>query len=120
MVLYDKLSRDFWKRFDFSPGEVTFTSECLDEDMLEVEYPDKLLLDVGFYCSAGFIHCEFGIMIIWDNDWGTPVADYRCTTEEDFEKLMHMALEQIKKDLEQKRFSACSEPFWDTIRVSYP
>lgn len=112
MEQFEKLSPDFWDKFDFSPGEIEYIETCADEDMLMVEYPEKLILDVGFYQGV------FGIEIIWDNNWQAPVAEYLCRTEQDLEKLMNMALEQVKTEMEQKRFSYYG-PLWDTIKVSY-
>ncbi|MGN0587367.1 MAG: hypothetical protein ACI4JF_08785 [Oscillospiraceae bacterium] len=111
MEQFEELSTGFRDKFDFSPGEIEYIVTFADEDMLMVEYPEKLTLDVGFYQGI------LGIKIIWDNNWQTPVAEYLCRTEHDLEKLMNMALEQIKTEMEQKRFSYYG-PLWETMKIS--
>ena len=44
----------------------------LKEDMLQVEYPKTLLLDVGWYPSFD-INGSFQIRAIKDNNWDTPL-----------------------------------------------
>lgn len=44
----DNISGDFWEKFRFF-GNVKYSETWLDEDMLMVEYPEKLTLDAGFY-----------------------------------------------------------------------
>ena len=45
----DYLADNFWNKFDFSNGKIEYMETYLDEDMLQVEYPNKLLLDAGYY-----------------------------------------------------------------------
>ncbi|MBQ5318539.1 MAG: hypothetical protein J6K17_05555 [Oscillospiraceae bacterium] len=108
----DYLADNFWNKFNFSNGKIEYMETYLDEDMLQVEYPNKLLLDAGYYSGI------FGIEIIWDCNWQTPVAKYICKTQDDFEKLMHIAINQIGKEIEQNRFSYYG-PLWETIEISY-
>jgi len=105
----DSLSDDFWEKFSFS-GNVLYKETWLDEDMLMVEYPEKLILDAGFYSGT------FRINIIWDCNWQSPVAEYTCKTVENFEKLIYLAIEQVEKEVEQKRFSYYGK-LWETIRI---
>ncbi|MCP1517353.1 hypothetical protein J2Y74_001663 [Pseudomonas migulae] len=46
--------------------------ESLKEDLLQVEYPTTLLLDVGWYPSFDITGC-FQIRVIKDFDWSTPL-----------------------------------------------
>lgn len=108
---YDNLSDDFWEKFSFS-GNILYNETWLDEDMLMVEYPEKLTLDAGFYNGI------FGIYIIWDNNWQSPVAKYTCKTVENFEKLIYLAIEQVENEIRQKRFSYYGK-LWETIRINY-
>ena len=108
---YNNLSGDFWKKFSFS-GNILYKETWLDEDMLMVEYPEKLTLDAGFYNGT------FIIYIIWDNNWQSPVAQYTCKTVENFEKLICLAIEQVEKEIKLKRFSYYGK-LWETIRIKY-
>ena len=106
----DSLNKDFWKKFSFS-GNVTYSETKLDEDMLQVEYSGKLILDAGFY------HGTFSVYIIWDNNWQSPVAVYSCKTVENFEKIINLAIEQVEKEIIQKRFSYYGK-LWETIEIN--
>lgn len=106
------LEADFWNKFDFSAGEVKYNETYYDEYMLLVEYDNKLLLDAGYYYGV------FRIQIIWDCNWQSPVAVYFCRTKNDFEKLIYAAINQINKEIEQKRLSYYG-PLWETIEISY-
>ena len=84
------LEDDFWNKFDFSGGNVTYTGTYYDEDMLQAEY-GNLLLDAGYYYGV------FRVKIIRNRDWQSPAAEYSCQTKDDFEKLIQTALNQIKE-----------------------
>lgn len=105
------LDTGFWEKFDFTNGEIQYMETDLDEEMLMVDYPHDLTL------NAGFVSDIFYIRIFWDCNWHSPVAEYLCRTEVDFEKLMHIALEQVKKEIILDRFSYYE--LWETIRISY-
>lgn len=106
----ESLNNDFWEKFTFS-GKVTYSETWLDEDMLQVEYPAKFMLDAGFY------HGTFVVYIIWDNNWQSPVAVYSCRKAENFEKIIRLAIEQTEKEVVQKRFSYYGE-LWETIEIN--
>lgn len=106
----DSLNEDFWKKFSFS-GNIRYSETYLDEDMLMVEYPAKLILDAGFY------HGTFRVFIIWDNNWQSPVAVYSCRKTENFEKIVRLAIQQIEKEIIQTRFSYYGK-LWETIRIN--
>lgn len=60
---------------DLSSLENTNTScqiEALKEDLLQVEYPEVYLIDVGWYPSFD-INGYFQIRAIKDYDWGAPL-----------------------------------------------
>ena len=38
-----------WSKVDFGTGTVTFLDDTRKEDMLQVEYPNSFLLDMGWY-----------------------------------------------------------------------
>ncbi|MCM1314124.1 MAG: hypothetical protein NC040_05995 [Muribaculaceae bacterium] len=106
----NSLNKDFWEKFSFS-GNVKYSETYLDEDMLQVEYPEKLILDAGFYYDGTFV-----VYIIWDNNWQSPVAVYSCKTIENFEKIINLAIEQVEKEIIQKRFSYYGK-IWETIKI---
>ncbi|MDE5558688.1 MAG: hypothetical protein K2J32_13560 [Ruminococcus sp.] len=108
--MQNSLSKDFWENFSFS-GNVTYSETYLDEDMLQVEYPENLILDAGFYGGT------FVVYIIWDNNWQSPVAVYSCKKIENFEKIINLAIEQVEKEIIQKRFSYYGK-LWETIEIN--
>ena len=38
-----------WRKVDFGTGTVTFLDDTQKEDILQVEYPNGFLLDMGWY-----------------------------------------------------------------------
>ncbi|MDE6427110.1 MAG: hypothetical protein K2K89_13395 [Ruminococcus sp.] len=106
----NSLNKDFWEKFSFS-GNVTYLETELNEDMLQVKYPEKLILDAGFYYGT------FVVYIIWDNNWQSPVAKYTCKTVENFEKIINLAIEQVETEIIQKRFSSYYGKLWKTIEI---
>lgn len=111
-----ELSADFWDKFDFSGGSVHYAYTSPEEDMLLIGFPQKLNLYAGTHYDRKNDRYMFDIRIIWDNNFQSPVALYICKTASGFEKLIHKALEQIKKELELDRFSYYG-PLWETIRI---
>ncbi|MBH1968612.1 MAG: hypothetical protein I8H81_10570 [Pseudomonadales bacterium] len=60
---------------DLSPLEdsnLEYQIESLKEDLLQVEYPASLLLDVGWYPSFNLAGC-FQIRVIESYNWETPL-----------------------------------------------
>ncbi len=49
----------------------------LKEDLLQIEYPDGYLIDVGWYPEFD-ITGHFKIMLIKDFNWDQPVKDITC------------------------------------------
>lgn len=81
----ESLEKDFWRKFSFS-GNIVCSETWLCEDMLMVEYPCGLTLDVGFYNGI------FKVYVIKDSDWLSPVAEYVCKNAEDLEKIIKLAV----------------------------
>ena len=104
------LPEQFWDKFDFTPGSIHYKETFCDEDMLLVNYPRDIILDAGFYCGT------FVVYIIFNYIWEVPVAVYHCKKEENFEKIINLAIEQVKKELEIKRLSNYGK-IWDTIKI---
>ena len=52
-----------WSRMDFGTGKIIFLDITQKEDMLQVEYPNGFLLDMGWYQD------RYIISIIQNFDW---------------------------------------------------
>ena len=59
-----------WNKVDFGIGKVTFLDVTRKEDMLQVEYPNCFLLDMGWYQD------RYIVFIIRNFDWDHPVKQY--------------------------------------------
>ena len=59
-----------WSKVDFGTGTVTFLDDTQKEDILQVEYPNGFLLDMGWYQD------RYIISIIQNFDWTHPVQQY--------------------------------------------
>lgn len=59
-----------WSKMDFGTGEIIFLDITQKEDMLQVEYPNCFLLDMGWYQD------RYIISIIQNFDWTHPVQQY--------------------------------------------
>ena len=46
-----------WSKIDFDTGKVIFLDATRKEDMLQVEYPNCFLLDMGWYQDRYIISC---------------------------------------------------------------
>ena len=62
-----------WSKIDFDTGKVIFLDATRKEDMLQVEYPNCFLLDMGWYQD------RYIISVIHNFDWANPVQQYRNT-----------------------------------------
>ena len=62
-----------WRHVDFGTGKVIFLDVTRKEDMLQVEYPNCFLLDMGWYQD------RYIISVIHDFDWANPVQQYETT-----------------------------------------
>ena len=45
-----------WRHLNFGMGKVVFPDDTRKEDMLQVEYPNCFLLDMGWYQDLSLIH----------------------------------------------------------------
>ena len=52
-----------WSRMDFGTGKIIFLDATQKEDMLQVEYPNGFLLDMGWYQD------RYIISVIHNFDW---------------------------------------------------
>ena len=84
-----------WFKMDFGTGEVIFLDVTQKEDMLQVEYPNCFLLDMGWYQD------RYIISIVHNFDWAHPVRQYE-TAERD--RLPALLTEAVRLVEEESRF----------------
>ena len=81
-----------WHKVDFSTGTVTFLDDTQKEDMLQVEYPNGFLLDMGWYQD------RYIISVIHNFDWANPVQQYETTETNQLPKLLTEAVRLVEKE----------------------
>ena len=80
-----------WTSIDFSPGKVEFIETYKQEDMLQVVFDSKYILDMGWYGE------EYKIYIICENDWEAPLYSASATDENDLYGILIECKNQIMK-----------------------
>ena len=73
-----------WSKMDFDTGKVIFLDATRKEDMLQVEYPNCFLLDMGWYQDSF--------------DWANPVQQYETTETNQLPKLLTEAVRLVEKE----------------------
>ena len=81
-----------WSKIDFDTGKVIFLDATRKEDMLQVEYPNCFLLDMGWYQD------RYIISIIHNFDWANPVRQYETTETNQLPKLLTEAVRLVEKE----------------------
>ena len=81
-----------WSRMDFGTGKVIFLDVTRKEDMLQVEYPNCFLLDMGWYQD------RYIISVIHNFDWANPVQQYETTETNQLPKLLTEAVRLVEKE----------------------
>lgn len=81
-----------WSKMDFDTGKVIFLDATRKEDMLQVEYPNCFLLDMGWYQD------RYIISIIQNFDWTNPVQQYETTETNQLPKLLTEAVRLVEKE----------------------
>ena len=81
-----------WRKVDLGTGTVTFLDDTQKEDMLQVEYPNGFLLDMGWYQD------RYIISIIQDFDWAHPVKRYETKEEKQLLMLLTEAVRLVEKE----------------------
>lgn len=69
-VKYDEMNINFDIPFECQ-------HENLTEDLVQVEYDDGLLLDIGWY-PEGDPDGEIAVLVVQNYDWDNPVYEERC------------------------------------------
>ena len=81
-----------WSKMDFDTGEIIFLDITRKEDMLQVEYPNCFLLDMGWYQD------RYIISVIHNFDWANPVQQYETTETNQLPKLLTEAVRLVEKE----------------------
>lgn len=81
-----------WSKMDFDTGKVIFLDATRKEDMLQVEYPNCFLLDMGWYQD------RYIISVIHNFDWANPVQPYETTETNQLPKLLTEAVRLVEKE----------------------
>ena len=81
-----------WSKIDFGTGKVIFLDVTRKEDMLQVEYPNCFLLDMGWYQD------RYIISVIHNFDWANPVQQYETTETNQLPKLLTEAVRLVEKE----------------------
>lgn len=81
-----------WSKIDFDTGKVIFLDATRKEDMLQVEYPNCFLLDMGWYQD------RYIISVIHSFDWANPVQQYETTETNQLPKLLTEAVRLVEKE----------------------
>ena len=81
-----------WSKIDFDTGKVIFLDATRKEDMLQVEYPNCFLLDMGWYQD------RYIISVIHNFDWANPDQQYETTETNQLPKLLTEAVRLVEKE----------------------
>ena len=81
-----------WSKIDFDTGKVIFLDATRKEDMLQVEYPNGFLLDMGWYQD------RYIISVIHNFDWAHPVQQYETTETNQLPTLLTEAVRLVEKE----------------------
>ena len=81
-----------WSRMDFGTGKIIFLDITQKEDMLQVEYPNGFLLDMGWYQD------RYIISIIQNFDWTHPVQQYETAETNQLPALLTEAVGSVEKE----------------------
>ena len=81
-----------WSKIDFDTGKVIFLDITQKEDMLQVEYPNCFLLDMGWYQD------RYIISVIHNFDWTHPVKRYEAADRDQLPALLTEAAHLVEKE----------------------
>ena len=81
-----------WSKMDFGTGEIIFLDITRKEDMLQVEYPNCFLLDMGWYQD------RYIISVIQNFDWIHPVQQYETAERNQLPTLLTEAVRLAEKE----------------------
>lgn len=93
-ILMNDLS---WMKIDFAPGKITWMTTDADyrqEDMLQVEFPGSVILDMGWYEGTG----SYKILVVRDYNWDSPVYSVSTDDESKLKELLEQCRDWIGKN----------------------
>ena len=82
---------NIFEKTDFKSGIVTYKSNTLQEDILQVKYPHNFTLDMGWYSD------KFIIYVIKDYMWDEPIAEYVTKNTEELSDVLSKAVNVIEQ-----------------------
>lgn len=82
---------------DYLSGEVRWSDESLQEDILLVEYPNNYHLDLGWYIDV------FIIYIVKDEEWRVPVVKYIISDKSKVRETLIQAVKRIEEESQNAR-----------------
>ena len=80
-----------WNKVNFGSGKIVFLDEMQKEDMLQVEYPNQFLLDMGWYQN------KYIIQVIQNDDWEHPIKQYRTKEKQQLQVLLEKAVQYMEQ-----------------------
>lgn len=97
-----------FKKLDFSPVEVEHDSfdinyelplseqiDLLTEDLFQVNYDDKYILDLGWYSSCSS-EGRFRIVVVKDFDCSNPIFSKECSRLDELDAYIQQGVNLIK------------------------
>ena len=75
-----------WYQVEFGTGKVTYLDDTQKEDMLQVEYANGFLLDMGWYQN------RYVIRIVQNFNWEHPVSRFETSDTAQLPALLEKAV----------------------------
>lgn len=88
-IIYNEFSIDFDKRFEEQ-------EDLLTEDLLQVEYSNNYLIDLGWYPECDSKGC-FALNVVYNYNWDKPVYKKRMISKQELYEAILESVEMIKK-----------------------
>ena len=102
-----KTNNQFVQNINIGSGKITYCDfeidagvpleeqlSSLQEDMLQIEFGDRFLVDVGWYPEMNAKGC-FIVYVIQDEDWDNPLSKVKCSTLEELKEAIERAVQFI-------------------------
>ena len=100
---------------DVSPGHVTYDELLLDdsrplseqldnlkEDLLQIQFPDGYLVDVGWYPE--FAHeGAFTVLVTQDADWSSPAWERHCSSIAELREALTASVRYVRSQVAEKK-----------------
>lgn len=106
--------KNMFKDLDFHPGKVVFNDFDIDierplneqefslkEDILQVNYNDEFIIDIGWYPEFD-IKGEFKISVIENFEWDEPIMQKKCNDIKTLHEYTKECISFVSKKLAEK------------------